>query len=78
MKPGCRGKDQLEEIIKELQEIGERNSVEGEFRNKKSKLGLSFFMAKLQITTGFIIGMDIFVLNMEKKMRQGSSLICAF
>ena len=35
-------------------------------------------MAKLQVTAGAMIGMDIFILNMEKKMRQGASLLYAF
>ena len=77
-KLGRPGKNQAEEIRQELLELGERNAVEGKFGNGKRKLGLALIMAKLQITTGSMIGMDIFILNMEKKMRWSSSLICAF
>ena len=44
----------------------------------KRKLGLSRIMAKLAETTGAMIGMDIFILNMEKLMRQEASLVCSF
>ena len=77
-KLGRPGKNQAEEIRQELLELGERNAVEGKFGNGKRKLGLALIMAKLQITTGSMIGMDIFILNMEKKMRQSTSLVCAF
>ena len=75
---GRPGKNHAEEILQELLELGERNAVEGKFGNGKRKIGLTLIMAKLQITTGSMIGMDIFILNMEKKMRQSTSLICAF
>lgn len=77
-KLGRPGKDQLSDIRQELREIGERNAVEGKFGNAKRKLGLSLIMAKLQITAGSMIGMDIFILNMEKLMKQGVSLLSAF
>ena len=35
-------------------------------------------MAKLAETTGAMIGMDIFILNMEKLMRQEASLVYSF
>lgn len=59
-----------EEIRQELRETGERNAVEGKFGNGKRKLGLSRIMAKLKETTGAMIGMDIFILNMERLFRQ--------
>ena len=75
---GRPGKDHSEELLQELKEIGERNEVEGKFGNGKRKLGLSRIMAKLAETTGAMIGMDIFILNMEKLMRQEASLVCSF
>lgn len=77
-KLGRPGKNHAEEIRQELQEIGERNVIECKFGNGKRKLGLSLIMAKLQITTGSMIGMDIFILNMERMMRKEISLVCAF
>lgn len=59
-----------EEIRQELRETGERNAVEGKFGNGKRKLGLSRIMAKLKETAGAMIGMDIFILNMERLFRQ--------
>lgn len=75
---GRPGKDHSEELLQELKEIGERNEVEGKFGNGKRKLGLSRVMAKLAVTTGAMIGMDIFILNMEKLMRQEASLVYSF
>lgn len=77
-KPGRPGKDHAADIRQELQEIGERNEVECKIGNGKRKLGLLLIMAKLQITAGAMIGMDIFILNMEKMMRQKASLFYAF
>ena len=77
-KLGRPGKDHAADIRQELQEIGERNVVECKIGNGKRKLGLSLIMAKLQITAGSMIGMDIFILNMEKLMRQEASLLYAF
>lgn len=77
-KLGRPGKDHAADIRQELQEIGERNEVECKFGNGKRKLGLSLIMAKLQITAGSMIGMDIFILNMEKLLRQEASLLYAF
>jgi len=75
----CRpGKDHSEELFQALKEIGERNEVEGKFGNGKLKLGLSRIMAKLAEATGAMIGMDIFILNMEKLMRQEASLVYSF
>lgn len=75
---GRPGKDHAADIRQELQEIGGRNVVEGKKGNGKRKLGLSLIMAKLQITTGVMIGMDIFILNMERLMRQKASLLYGF
>ena len=75
---GRPGKDHSEELLQELKEIGERNEVDGKFGNGKRKLGLSRIMAKLAETTGAMIGMDIFILNMEKLMRQEASLVYSF
>ncbi len=75
---GRPGKDHSEEILQGQGEIGERNDVEGRFGNGKRKLGLSRIMAKLAETTGAMIGMDIFILNMEKLMRQEASLVYSF
>ena len=75
---GRPGKDHSEELLQERGEIGEHGEVEGKFGNGKRKLGLSRIMAKLAETTGAMIGMDIFILNMEKLMRQEASLVCSF
>ena len=64
-KLGRRGKNHAEDLRQELKEIGERNAVEGKFGNSKRMLGMSLIMAKLKETAGSMIGMDIFVLNME-------------
>ena len=77
-KLGRPGKDYAADIRQELQEIGERNEVECKIGNGKRKLGLSLIMAKLQITAESMIGMDIFILNMEKLLRQEASLLYAF
>ena len=75
---GRKTKDNAEEIRQELKEIGERNAVEGKFGNGKRKLGLGLIMGKLKETSGSMIGMDIFVLNMEHRMRECAALCCAF
>ena len=67
---GRPGKYHSEELLQELKEIGKRNEVEGMFGIGKRKLGLSHIMAKLAETAGAVIGMDIFILNMEELMRQ--------
>ena len=77
-KLGRRGANYKEDLRQELKEVGERNAVEGKFGNGKRKLGLGLIMAKLKETAGSMIGMDIFVLNMEHRMRQYVALCCAF
>ena len=67
-----------EEIRQELRETGERNAIEGKFGNAKRKLGLSRIMAKLKETAGAMIGMDIFILNMERLFRQKVLFLCTF
>ena len=74
---GKPGKNHMEEIRQELKETGERNAVEGKFGNGKRKLGLGLIMAKLKETTGNMISMDIFILNMEHYMRTCIVLCCA-
>lgn len=76
-KLGRPGKTHAEDLRQELKEIGERNEVEGKFGIGKRKLGLSRIMAKLKETTGSMIGMDIFILNMERFLRQEVSFLCA-
>ncbi len=75
---GRPGKDHAEEVREELKEVGERNAVEGKFGNGKRKLGLSLVMAKLKETAGTMITMDIFILNMERFLRQRVLFLCAF
>jgi hypothetical protein len=77
-KLGRPGKDHAEERRIELQEVGERNIVEGKFGNGKRKLGLSLVMAKLKETAGTMISMDVFILNMEHFLRQRKELLYAF
>ena len=50
----------------------QRNAVEGKFGNGKRRLGLGRIMAKLRETTGSMVAMDLFVMNIEHRMR-----ICA-
>lgn len=76
-KLGKPGKNHMEEMRQELKEMGERNAVEGKFGNGKRKLGLGLIMAKLKETTGNMISMDIFILNMEHYMRTCIVLCCA-
>lgn len=75
---GRPGKDHAEELRAELKEVGERNAVEGKFGNGKRKFGLSLVMAKLKETAGTMITMDIFILNMERLLRQRELFLCAF
>lgn len=77
-KLGRPGKDHAEELRAELREAGERNAVEGKFGNGKRKLGLSLIMAKLKETAGTMITMDIFILNMERLLKQKVLFLCAF
>ena len=77
-KLGKPGKNHAEDIRQELREIGERNAVEGKFGNGKRKLGLSLVMAKLKETTGAMIAMDIFILNMERLIKSGACSLYAF
>ena len=77
-KLGRRGNTYAEDLKEELKEVGERNAVEGKFGNGKRKLGLSLIMAKLQITTGSMITMDVFILNMERLFRERVLFLCAF
>jgi len=77
-KLGRPGKTYAEELKTELREVGERNAVEGKFGNGKRKLGLSLIMAKLQETTGSMIAMDIFILNMERFLRERELFPYAF
>ena len=67
-KLGRPGKNHAGEIRQELQETGKR----------KTQRGLSLITAKMQITTKSMMGMNIFILNIEKKMWWSSSLICVF
>ena len=69
---GRRGSNYRDELQQELKEIGERNAVEGKFGNGKRRLGLGRIMAKLRETTGSMVAMDLFVMNIEHRMR-----ICA-
>ena len=75
---GRPGKDQPADVRQELQEIGERNEVEGRFGNGKRKLGLSLIMAKLKETAGSMIAMDIFILNMERLFRRKMLFLYTF
>ena len=75
---GRPGKDQPADVRQELQEIGERNEVEGRFGNGKRKLGLSQIMAKLKETAGSMIAMDIFILNMERLFRRKMLFLYTF
>ena len=77
-KLGRPGNDHAEQLQAELKEAGERNAVEGKFGNGKRKLGLSLIMAKLKETAGTMITMDIFILNMERRLRQKALFLCAF
>ncbi len=75
---GRPSKEHSDDLRQELKEIGERNAVEGKFGNGKRKLGLSLIMAKLKETAGSMIGMDIFILNMERLFRQKVLFLYAF
>ena len=75
---GRPGKNHAEDIREELQEVGERNAVEGKFGNGKRKFGLSLVMGKLQETSGAMITMDIFIMNMEHMLREELLFLCAF
>ena len=74
-KVGRPGKDEAEEIIRELSEIGERNEVEGKFGTGKRKYGLNRIMAKLKETTDSMIKMDLLIMNTEHRIR--AKLLCA-
>ena len=74
-KVGRPGKDDADEIIRELGEIGERNEVEGKFGTGKRKYGLNRIMAKLKETTDSMIKMDLFIMNTEHRIR--AKLLCA-
>lgn len=76
-KLGRRGKNYAQDVRQELKEVGERNAVEGKFGNGKRKFGLSLIMAKLEETTGSMIGMDIFILDMERLLREEKLFLCA-
>lgn len=73
-KVGRPGKDDADEIIRELAEIGERNEVEGKFGTGKRKYGLNRIMAKLKETTDSMIKMDLFIMNTEHRIR--AKLLC--
>ena len=45
-------------------EVGERNQVEGKFGNTKRKFGTNLTMGKTPETSGSMVCMDIFLLNM--------------
>lgn len=77
-KLGRPGRGHSDDIRQELKETGERNAVEGKFGNGKRKLGLSRIMAKLKETAGSMIGIDIFILNMERLFRQKVLFLYAF
>lgn len=74
-KVGRPGKDDADEIIRELSEIGERNEVEGKFGTGKRKYGLNRIMAKLEETSDSMIKMDLFIMNTEHRLR--AKLLCA-
>lgn len=69
-------KNKAEEIRQELREIGERNEVEGKYGTGKRKFGLSCIMGKLKETSGSMVCMDIYIMNMEYQLRHG--ILCAF
>ncbi len=59
-----------EEVLQELREIGERNEVEGKFGTGKRRYGLALIKTKLKETTGTDICMNVFVVNMERQVRE--------
>ena len=77
-KLGRPGKDNADEIRQELKEIGERNAVEGKFGNGKRKLSLDLIMGKLKETSGSMAGMDFFIMNMERLLRQEALFLYNF
>lgn len=74
-KLGKRGKNYKELLKQELKEVGERNQVEGKFGNAKRKLGTDLIKGKLPETSGSMVCMDVFILNMEHHIR--SVALCA-
>ena len=72
-KLGKRGKNYKELLRQELKEVGERNAVEGKFGNGKRKLGTNLIKGKTQETSGSMVCMDIFILNMEHRIRSLAS-----
>ena len=67
---GKPGKEEAEEVRQELREIGERNEVEGKFGTGKRKFGLNLIMGKLKETTQCMVSMDLFIVNIERSIRQ--------
>lgn len=56
-------------VKREKENASERNAIEGKFGEGKRKYGLGRIMAKLDITSGSVIGMIILVMNLEKRLR---------
>lgn len=73
---GKRGKNYKELLKQELKEVGERNQVEGKFGNTKRKLGTDLIKGKTPETSGSMVCMDIFILNMEHLIRSGA--LCVY
>lgn len=56
-------------VKREKENASERNAIEGKFGEGKRKYGLGCVMAKLDVTSGSVIGMIILVMNLEKSLR---------
>ena len=57
--------------------LPEAGRIQG-LKRMSPKLGLSLIMAKLKETAGSMIEMDIFILNMERLLRQKVLFLYAF
>ena len=55
--------------LREKENASERNPIEGKFGEGKRKYGLGRIMAKLDVTSGSVIGLIILVMNLEKRLR---------
>lgn len=64
--------DEVERVKQKKQEkkdTSERNAVEGEYGTGKRKLNLGLIMTKLPETSIAVIGLNFFLMNLEKKLR---------
>ena len=68
-RPSIDEEERLRQKVQERKDISVRNAVEGEYGTGKRKYSLGLLMTKLPETSVAVIGLNFFLMNLEKKLR---------